>query len=294
MSMLADDLGAFLKTVWPRLPLKLQADLVSSYTESMDDSDDTDCALDMAIDNMNDSDEYAAEFAMEVLKAFAGYAFPKPEMEDDTEIKHLLSDLFEKFMEEKPGIVLSFICGSLEGEMMSIDAHTPHKKALRGLVESIEHFFQLQKKGMQFPLIVVERPHQSKGKAWVAFGPECITNQLHERNYGDNWSRDEYQCLDDWISDFGACEDEWPEGVEKQIQEIGFPMVACQDGSGEMQLYRPADAPSELDFAIEYMGHDLHAVDLLESREDAEEMTKCRLHNVPYQGIQDCLEQLGW
>lgn len=150
----------------------------------------------------------------------------------------------------------------------------------------------MSKHKQKFPVIVVERPHQTKGKAWIAFTPEEITEQLHSKNYGDNWSRDEYRSLQQWICDFGDCHEDWPEGAAEQIQNTGFPLVACQDGSGQIQLYRAADAPSELDFAVDYMGHDLHAVGLLESRDDAEQLMNSRAHNIPYQAIQDCLEQL--
>jgi hypothetical protein len=74
---------------------------------------------------------------------------------------------------------------------------------------------------------------------------------------------------------------------------VDFPLI--EDYGSWGVTYGPEDKMnSELDAALNYIGHDLHALDVLESGEEAEALITRGGHNVPYGNIRECLEELDW
>jgi len=148
---------------------------------------------------------------------------------------------------------------------------------------------------LNYPLIVVESPHQMPGKAWIAFSEDDICNCFYESQ--TNWTYDEFESLEEWVDMWGDDKDDWPCGTAAQLETVAFPVVAI-DRFGDMELQPQSQAESILDFSLEYISHDLSGLRLLESKEEAEKLLaidldyKQHLHNIPRQKIRERVNEL--
>lgn len=122
-----------------------------------------------------------------------------------------------------------------------------------------------------------------------------ITRQLHENNYGDNWGYAVWHTIKQFADCYSDDRSEWPDGTDC-YKPADFPVIeVC--GMGGSDFYAADEsgiAPSELDHALDYIGHDFHALDVLESREEAESLLERGGHNVPYRSICEAMEWIGW
>lgn len=145
---------------------------------------------------------------------------------------------------------------------------------------------------MNFPMIVVERPHQTRGRAWVAEEEGDITEKFHNAEYGDNWYWRRFENRQEAIEFFSEFfNDAEPEALS-QLTCDGPVVITA--GNGWYQAGPESSMPSLLDFSIEYIGHDFHMLDLLESRDEAEALLERGGHNVPYSEIRRAMERVGW
>jgi|TARA_Y100000296_G_scaffold13847_1_gene16201 hypothetical protein len=142
---------------------------------------------------------------------------------------------------------------------------------------------------MNFPAIIVERPHQTPGRAWIARDAEAITEELAG---GENYNWDYYAEISDFTAVYGLNRDEWPKEA-RALSACDFPRVA-QMGPGGFSIQPASEATSELDFALEYIGHDFHALNVLESAQEAGKLLEAGGHNVPRQAIREAMEELDW
>ncbi len=151
---------------------------------------------------------------------------------------------------------------------------------------------------LNFPLIVVERPHQSPAKAWIAEDALAIIAEADRRQQTQSpWSRDEFETLEDWTEVFGEEEEDWPVLTRNyessvRLKASHFPMVMMDRNNGHLEIQSKSIAPSELEFSIEYIGDDLHGLNFLESREAAESLLSSRVHNIPYLSIETFVQIL--
>ena len=144
-----------------------------------------------------------------------------------------------------------------------------------------------------FPCIMVERPRQRPGRAWIAKCEGDITRHLADSNYGDNWSYERYDSLESLIAVFGDDRADWPDELT-DVTADDFPAI-MQTGPWGYEFTTPAeDAESELEFALEYIGDDLFALNVLGSREEAADLLNRGGHNVPFDQISAAMVELGW
>lgn len=141
---------------------------------------------------------------------------------------------------------------------------------------------------LQFPCILVEQPHQLPGSAGVLYDETPLLNAY--RN-AENNSYTVHANLAAFMAEWG---DEPLDGVQIAAGILpDEPVVEIHDGGGH--YIEPArTAQSELECAIEWAGHDLHAMQILESREEAEAALGRGGHHFPYWPVRDCMVKLGW
>jgi len=146
---------------------------------------------------------------------------------------------------------------------------------------------------MNFPAILVEHPHQGPGCAWIAYNPDDIINCLAECRYGDNWARELYADEAAIAAVYGDDRDDWPVGL-REVAFCAFPLVHFARNGAE--TFERADAAqSELEFAIEYIGHDLNGLTILESAAEARDyLAKPPSHRPSVTKVRGCAEDLGW
>lgn len=144
-----------------------------------------------------------------------------------------------------------------------------------------------------FPLIVVERPHRRPAKAWVANSAADLT----AGSCGDNWGFETFDSLQKLRDTYGP-EVDWPEALREACPKAAdFPAAFATSPYGDEFTPNVTSDLAEtlrLEHAIAELGHDLYALDLLESREEAERFVKQRGHNIPYKQVQECMVALGW
>ena len=148
---------------------------------------------------------------------------------------------------------------------------------------------------MHYPLIIVERPHLRPGRAWVARTVTDVADCLSGGGYGDNWSYERYTSLADVEASWGgSSSDDIPPELYAAIQGgADWPIVyTTYDGGAEAMTESEADTLE--DFALEYIGHDLHALDVLESAEEAAALLASRAHHIPRAELREAMEDLGW
>ena len=140
---------------------------------------------------------------------------------------------------------------------------------------------------MNFPVILVEQSHHQGLKTYIAYAPSDLTNQLWESV--DNWSRHEFQTMEDWLDVYGSDPEEWPVD-EATVLQCGFPLVqeCCDD---QIELVPLVDAISELEFAIDYIRRDLQHLFILESIEECQCFMKSYFRNTIK--LRECIQQLS-
>ena len=150
---------------------------------------------------------------------------------------------------------------------------------------------------MKFPCVIIEHPHQTCGRAWIADDEVAIIDQLANCRYGDNWSYKEFESLSQFIGTFGDETEDWPEDLQQRnLSEGDFPAVLLCSSSGE-ELQPVGSAESELDFALDYIGHDLNSLTILESAEEARDYLSGKTtapHQPALAEVRECAEILSW
>lgn len=147
------------------------------------------------------------------------------------------------------------------------------------------------KKQLTYPCIIVERPHQRPGCAWTAECEEEITSLLAGNHYGDNWDSAMFDSPAAIEQVYGADRADWPE-VLASLGPTQFP--ACHYTSPFGDWAGPESEADELAFALEYIGHDLSGLDVLESQAEAEALLKSGGHNMPYHDLRVEMWVLRW
>jgi hypothetical protein len=150
----------------------------------------------------------------------------------------------------------------------------------------------MTKKTLTYPCIFVERPHQMPGKTWIAYEEADVTGQLADNRYGDNWDFSQWDSVEDIEQCYGCDREDWPEELRETV-ETGIMPVVETSRCGVMWC-GSVDEADELEFAIDYIGHDLRSLDVLESKEEAEQVLSSNKHNVPYESLRDDMDTLGW
>jgi hypothetical protein len=112
----------------------------------------------------------------------------------------------------------------------------------------------------EWPKIIVEIPHRFPPIAWIAFDEEQIINAAYETAgliYEKLDKEDLIRCYGDWIE----VPQEEKEIIEKygEIYHIGW--------RNESRIYSPKEAETQIDTAIEALGHDLHQMVIMNVQE---------------------------
>ena len=138
---------------------------------------------------------------------------------------------------------------------------------------------------LSFPLIVVERPHQRPGRAWIARSADDFTDALP----ADDWSFDVWASRTEVAGVFGDPA-EWPDGLA-DVPADQYPVATATSGAG-VEVVHSDFADRELEHAIDYLRDDLAGLDLLESREEAEAAIGSRRHNFPASQVRELMAEV--
>ncbi len=113
-------------------------------------------------------------------------------------------------------------------------------------------------------LYVITVPHQRDADLLTYRDREELISDVME--YADYWSRDELATAEE----FRECyEDSIP------LPACGFPCIEVIRGCNmEPEYFAPDDAPSEYEFALEALGHDMHTILVIETEEDLQNALK--------------------
>jgi hypothetical protein len=145
---------------------------------------------------------------------------------------------------------------------------------------------------MNFPAILVERPHLRPGRAWTADSAVEIIGVLAGNRYGDNWSSTGYDSLAQIEAVYGMDRADWPEEL-RELTADAFPIRHHESVFGSEVLQNPTDA-DELNFALEYIALDMSGLDVLDNKEEAQALLKRGAHNLPYAELREEMMILGW
>jgi hypothetical protein len=130
------------------------------------------------------------------------------------------------------------------------------------------------------------------GCSWIAYEEADITGKLAGNSYGDNWDWHQWDSVAAIEQCYGPDREDWPEKLREAVDSGMMPIVETSR-NGIMCCESVGDA-DKLDFAIDYIGHDFYALDILESRAEAEKFLARAGHNVPLRAIRDDMEALNW
>ena len=136
--------------------------------------------------------------------------------------------------------------------------------------------------GVSWPAIIVERPHQRPGRAWVANSMQDFIDLATEEPI-EAWA-----TLESFINFYGPDETEWPDHLAGDLEADQFPLI-LHDGDRHN-----ATLVNEFNISLEILRDDLHAVDILENPAEAQALIESNMHNVPRKEIRNCIIELGW
>lgn len=118
---------------------------------------------------------------------------------------------------------------------------------------------------IDFPALVVERPHTMPPRTWIARDEHAIISAAYEADASVTY--DEYDDEDELRAVFGDDLDRDDFAHVRELIAKG-PVVETNYGHGDPQWFLQTEAPSELDIAIRALADDLHALDVIDT-EDA-------------------------
>ena len=150
---------------------------------------------------------------------------------------------------------------------------------------------------MNYPCVVVERPHQSSPSAWTAYSKEDVLNRAYEMRFSA-FDVQRFATKGEAIAEFQG----WYEG-EDDVQ-IPDDLAALPDGpvvflrtgteGSPHEEWLLAEGFDEEQAAVGQIGDDLSGIDTIESAEEFAAWWKNSAHNKPFDQAWAEARCLGW